>query len=267
MALDFSYYEMAEVDDEAGNNPTFTAVPGNCTSSAMPLVTSKLLELASPPTVTPGDSDDGITTGGSNSSGGSSSGSDDADGGGDDEDDDEDQQMFHRPTAPTYVPPTTIRTRTYHEEVRYRDAIFRPFLMNQDWDRGPDFRLCRDFVSSCRDQDDNVVPNNVITLDRAHDTYPYVWDYEWEVVPGKVMVLHLDDCACDDDCDAVDVIKMMIKMIKMMMCYLFIPLSGIAQSATQPYLYLILALPRPIAFRERRSRDDKRHGRLHYRRD
>ena len=206
MAFDFSYYEMAEKleAEEADNQPTFTTVVAEDGTTTR----ATLVGLVSPLIVTTGDSDDGITTGGSgssnsssgssnssggssNSSGGSSnssggsSGDDDADdGGGDDDDDDDDQQLFNnRPAATTYIS-SNLRTRTYDDEVRYRDAIFRPFLMNQDWDRGPDFRLCRDFVSSCRDQDGNIVHNNVISLDRSHNTYPFVWDYEWEVVPG-----------------------------------------------------------------------------------
>ena len=190
MAFDYAYYEMAEKEDEEErNHPTFNStVPvEHGTNTVMPMVTINPIGRISPPNVTAGGSDDGITTGGNSSSEGSGDDDVEDDGGGDDE-----QQIYHRPTTTTAITYLTsnIRTRTYSDEVRYRDAIFRPFLMNQDWDRGPDFRLCRDFVSSCRDQEDNIVPNNVITLDRyTHDTYPYVWDYEWEVAPGRFMIV------------------------------------------------------------------------------
>jgi len=195
MAFDYAYYEMAERgEQEEANKPTFTAVPTvHVTKTTIPMVTTKRFGLILPPSATAGDSDGGSTTGGSGSSNSSGDGSGDDDA--EDDGGDDDQQNFPLPTPPkTYIPPN-IRMRTYSKEVRYRDAIFRPFLMNQDWDRGPDFRLCRDFVTSCRDQDDNIVPHNVLTLDRyTHDTYPYVWDYEWEVVPGRlVMVVFSDD--------------------------------------------------------------------------
>lgn len=54
-------------------------------------------------------------------------------------------------------------------EVRQRDKVFRNFIQGCTWDRGEEFGLVRDLLSlNCK----------------LMAKLPYIYDYEWEVVPG-----------------------------------------------------------------------------------
>ena len=61
-----------------------------------------------------------------------------------------------------------------------RDRILRSFITAKTWDKNPEFRIKRAFVA--RQGTDAASP-----FERDfHTRFPYLYDDEWEVVPGRM---------------------------------------------------------------------------------
>ncbi len=61
------------------------------------------------------------------------------------------------------------------EEIKYRNKIIRSYLIGRTWDNNPEFQLIRSVVS--KEFPDKILCKNL-------EQYPYIIDYEWEVISG-----------------------------------------------------------------------------------
>lgn len=57
------------------------------------------------------------------------------------------------------------------EEIKYRDSIIRPYILGRNWDSNEEFLLVQKVVKGER-------------IGNYLKDYPFIYDYEWEVLPG-----------------------------------------------------------------------------------
>lgn len=61
------------------------------------------------------------------------------------------------------------------KDLKFRDDVIRTYILKRDWDENNEFQLTQKIVS---------LKYHDIMLNQSLQKYPYIFDYEYEVVPN-----------------------------------------------------------------------------------